>query len=493
MFTKEFDTICAISTGMSTGGIGIVRLSGSAAFSIIDEIYMGKDAPLSNKEGYTIHYGHIYDNKDISDDCDSTDILDNCNHKRILDEVLVSVFRAPKSYTGEDVIEINCHGGSFVLREVLNLLVKKGARLAEPGEFTKRAFLNGRIDLSQAQSVMDLISSHNEASLQNSNRQLSGELKELISSFREQILHETAYIESALDDPEHYDLDDYSDVLSGKLISLKKELSKLSSSFSQGLMIREGILTAIVGKPNVGKSSFLNFLAGEDRAIVTDIPGTTRDVLEEQVRLGDYILRLVDTAGIRNTEDQVEKIGVSRSLEWLNSAQLVIFLADSSRPLDQEDEDILKELSGKEVIYLYHKADQSAAFSVEEFHEKIRECNFSNENLQKQLPSIVEFSSKTGEGKDAFLKAVEDFIGRSGGFTEDLSGQLFLSKDYQKQFVDEAILSIEKVLNSIQEGLPEDFYTIDLMGAYESLGNITGETLEDDLADKIFRDFCMGK
>ena len=312
------DTIAAISTGMSASGIGIVRISGGKAFEVIDRIYHGKDQ-LSEAESHTIHYGFIKDGAEM------------------IDQVLVSVMRSPRTFTGEDTVEINCHGGIFVVKKVLEIVLKSGARLAEPGEFTKRAFLNGRMDLSQAEAVIDVINSQNEYALKSSVGQLRGSIKNAVNKIREKIIYHTAFIESALDDPEHISIEGYGEKLDLVLTEVMQELDQLIRSYDSGRIIKEGIQTVILGKPNVGKSSLLNVLSGRERAIVTDIEGTTRDILEEQVRIHGLNLNVIDTAGIRDTSDRIEKIGVDKAKEYADQADLIVYVADASRELDEND------------------------------------------------------------------------------------------------------------------------------------------------------------
>ena len=455
----ENDTIAAISTGMSSGGIGIIRISGNQAFFVIDSIFRGKDSLLQDCESHTIHYGHIYD--------------DN----KILDEVMVSIFRAPRTYTREDVVEINCHGGLLILRKIFSLVLAQGVRPAQPGEFTKRAFLNGRIDLSQAESVMDLISSKNEFALQNSLHQLSGFLSDKIKAIRNHLIYEIAYIESALDDPEHISLDGFDEHLSDMLVPMTDSLHKLSDSFCDGMHMKDGIYTVIAGKPNVGKSSLLNALAKTDRAIVTNVPGTTRDTLEEQITIDGITLCLVDTAGIHSTEDEVEKMGVIRSLEGLQNAEFILFVVDSSCPLDDNDFDIIQKCKNRNVIVLLNKSDLTPVITCSDISSLI------------DAP-VVLFSAKEQDGLDDLSKQIQKMFFHN---TFSLSDELVITNERQKFYIDSALLSLTHVIESIQSQMPEDFLTIDLMDAYENLGCILGEAVEDDLVDQIFSKFCMGK
>ena len=458
---NDFDTIAAISTPISSeGGLGIIRISGTEAISTADRIYRGKQK-LCDAPSHTVHYGHIFDGD------------------KMVDEVMVSVFHAPRTYTREDVVEISCHGSIFLLRQVLSCVLKNGARPADPGEFTKRAFLNGRIDLSQAESVMDLISSENEIAVKNSLSHLSGALRSKISSIREGILFETAHIESALDDPEHYDLFGYGDELSKKIDSWKMILSDLIDSADDGITIRDGISTLILGRPNVGKSSLFNLLVNKEAAIVTNIPGTTRDIVEEKISFGDFSLRLMDTAGIRHTEDTVEKIGVKKALSLIDDASLIIYVVDGSEPLDTDDFEIMDKIKDKTVIVLLNKSDLTQVVSEDDI-----KGSFEKEK------SIISFSSKDMLG----ISSLKDEIHRLcfSGEVEN-SDRLYITNERQKFDLTSAYSSLDRVSDSIASGMPEDFYTVDLMDAYEALGFIIGEAVSDDLVDEIFSKFCMGK
>ena len=455
----EKDTIAAISTGLSEGGIGMIRISGDDAIEICDKIYKGKQK-LIDVESHTIHYGHIYDGDTL------------------LDEVMVSVMRGPRTYTREDVVEINCHGSVFLLKEILSLVLRSGARPAQPGEFTKRAFLNGRIDLSQAESVMDVISSQNEIAAKNSLRQLDGHLKNQIVSMRQKLIYEIAYIESALDDPEHISLDGYGDHLSEVIRPIMDEISKLISSAKDGSFIKNGIKTVIVGKPNVGKSSLLNVLAKKERAIVTDIPGTTRDTLEEMISFGEFSLHMIDTAGIRDTDDKVEKIGVKKAISMVDEADLILYVVDSTFALDQDDFDLMEKISDEKVIVLLNKSDLEA---------KVFE-----EDILKHLPKkkIISISAKEHTGLDELKEEIRSMF-FSGEIA--LNNEIFITNERQKFSLEEANRSLSQVCGSIENDMPEDFFSIDLMDAYESLGKIIGESLEEDLVNQIFSKFCMGK
>lgn len=461
------DTIAAIATAMTNSGIGIVRISGEEAFAVIDRIYRSKygDKILSQMPSHTIHYGYIYD------------------EDKIIDEVMVAVMKSPNSYTTEDTVEIDCHGGILVMRRILETVIKHGARLAEPGEFTKRAFLNGRIDLSQAESVIDIINAKNDFALESSIHQLRGNIKDKIRNIRKSIIHELAFIESALDDPEHVTIDDgYGEWLNDIIMEIIVQIEEILSVSENGELLKEGIRTVIVGKPNTGKSSLMNVLVGKERAIVTDIPGTTRDALEEQVNLDGITLNIVDTAGIRKTEDMVEKIGVEKTKEYLEQADLIIYVVDASVDLDRNDQDILKILKNRKVIVLLNKSDLSQVISEEYFREKISEYQLS---LQ-----ILAISAKEQIG----IKELKEIIQKmffAGAISSN--EEIYITNIRQKTALQSALESLCLVRKSIESGMPEDFYSIDLMSAYESLGKITGETVGEDLVNEIFAKFCMGK
>ena len=458
MLNKE--TIAAISTGMSNSGIGIVRISGDDAFQIIDRIYKGKKK-LSEADSHTIHYGFIKDGGET------------------VDEVLVSVMRAPRTFTGEDTVEINCHGGVYVVQRVLETVLKNGARPAEPGEFTKRAFLNGKMDLSQAEAVIDVITSKNEYALQSSVSQLRGSVKKKIETMRETLLYHTAFIETALDDPEHISVDGYGETLEKELIPIREELKKLIDSAGNGRIIKEGIQTVILGKPNAGKSSLLNVLSGRERAIVTEIEGTTRDVLEEQIHLNGLNLNMIDTAGIRQTEDVVEKIGVEKAREYAESADLIIYVADASRKLDENDREIAQIIAGKKVVVLLNKSDLEPVLTREELRTF----------LEDEFP-VIEVSAKEEKG----IRELEQQL-KTMFLSGDLSfnDEVMITNMRQKSALQDAYMSLRKVQESIEDQMPEDFYSIDLIDAYEALGSITGETIGEDLVNEIFSKFCMGK
>ena len=465
----QTDTIAAIATAMTPSGIGIIRISGDEAVSITDRIFeaAGKKK-LKDLPSHTIHYGHIKDGEDV------------------IDEVMILLMRAPKSYTREDTVEIDCHGGVYVMKRILETVIKYGARPAEPGEFTKRAFLNGRIDLSQAESVIDVIHAKNEFALKSSMNQLSGALSDEVKELRGQVLHEIAFIESALDDPEHISLEGYPQELEQKVTSIHSRIETLLKNSENGRILKEGISTVIVGKPNAGKSSLLNTLVGEERAIVTDIAGTTRDVLEEQMNLNGIILNIIDTAGIRSTDDVVEKIGVDKARKYLKDADLVIYVVDTSTPLDENDFEIIEMLKDRKAIILLNKSDLSPLITKTEMKEAVEKQNGKSEEPIR----MISISAKEQTGIDELQQAVQEMF-FSGEVT--FNDQVMITNIRQKASLQEALSGLELVLQSIRDGMPEDFYSIDLMNTYEALGSIIGEAVEDDLVNEIFSKFCMGK
>ena len=461
-------TIAAIATALSDSGIGIIRISGDEAIQIADSVVRSKSGKeiVENAESHTIQYGFVMDEK-----------------SNIVDEVMVSVFRAPKSYTREDVVEINCHGGILVTKRVLELVLNAGARLAQPGEFTKRAFLNGRIDLVEAEAVMDLIQAKNDFAMKASTKQLRGDLSEKIRSLRERILYEIAFIESALDDPEHISLEGYPERLRGICDEILAELRRLIESAENGRILSEGISTVILGKPNAGKSSLLNMILGQERAIVTDIAGTTRDTLEECVNLGGIQLNVIDTAGIRDTQDQVEKIGVERAKKQAEEADLILYVVDTSVALDENDKEILSLIGGKRTIFLMNKSDLEAKVSEEELLSLLG-------NVDASKVTMIPTSAVLGEGLGALEKEIEKLFFEGEIRQND---ELVITKLRHKQELQNALDALLLVKKSLEDQMPEDFYSIDLMQAYASLGNIIGEEVGDDLVDEIFSKFCMGK
>ena len=471
------DTIAAISTGMTASGIGIVRICGEEAFQVIDRIYKGKKK-LSEVESHTNHYGHIINNGET------------------IDQVLVTIMRAPRTFTGENTVEINCHGGVYVVNRVLETVIENGARPAEPGEFTKRAFLNGKMDLSQAEAVIDIINSKNEYALKSSMSQLKGSVKNKISDIRKEILHHTAFIETALDDPEHISVDGYGEELRAAIDKVLVELKELIDTSENGRILKEGIQTVILGKPNAGKSSLLNILSGRERAIVTDIEGTTRDVLEEQIQLRGLNLNLIDTAGIRQTDDKIESIGVDKAKEYAEIADLIIYVVDASRELDENDKDIIRLLFGKKVIILLNKNDLNVVIKqdnlkkcIKDLYENVKKTTINSMEYNEEFP-MIDISVKNETGLKEFENILNQmFLKGDISFNDEI----YITNMRQKAALQSAYQSLNKVIDSIDLMMPEDFYTIDLMDAYEVLGNITGETIGEDLVNEIFSKFCMGK
>ncbi len=456
---KNTDTIAAIASGLTSSGIGIVRISGPDALEKISGIFKsskGKNIDLCSCESHTVHYGYIYDSDTA------------------IDEVLVSVFKAPKSYTSEDTVEINCHGGPFILNRVLKTVIDTGIRTADPGEFTKRAFLNGRIDLSEAQAVMDLISSKNEYARRNALGNIRGTLKNIILDIRNRLIHESAFIESAIDDPEHYSLEGYSESLDVILTDIQAEIEKLVKSFEAGKLLSEGINCCIIGRPNVGKSSVFNALSGDEKAIVTDLPGTTRDFLDTCINYEGITLNFIDTAGIHDTSDKIELIGIDRAKELVQKSDIIIAVFDISEELSEEDHRILSLCEGRNSLIVLNKSDLKHKLDAESFKDH----------------EIIQTSVKTGEGIDEILKHISDrFIRGNISFNDEV----FITNARQKELLKDALDSVRQVRKTIADGMSEDFYTSDLMEAYHKLGEIIGEEAADDLVEVIFRDFCMGK
>lgn len=458
------DTIAAIATAMTNSGIGIIRISGEDAFTVIDRIYQSKNGKkkLSEEKSHTVHYGYI---------------VDDTKENKIIDEVMVLIMRAPNTYTREDTVEIDCHGGVLVMQKILDTVVCHGARPAEPGEFTKRAFLNGRIDLTQAESVMDVISSKNEFALKSSISQLQGSLQKEIKELREKIIYEIAFIESALDDPEHINIDGYGQKLKTVAEECKEKIEHLLDTADNGKILKEGIDTVIVGKPNAGKSSLMNVLLKKERAIVTDIAGTTRDVLEDQMNLNGITLNIIDTAGIRDTEDIVEKIGVDKAKDYLVNADLIIYVVDSSTPLDENDEKIMEMIKDRTALVLLNKSDLDTVTTEEMIASHLDQ-------------KIIKVSMKENQGVDELENAIKElfFHGKV-----ELNDEVYITNARHKAALSNAKDSLNMVLDSIAMEMPEDFYSIDLMNTYEELGNILGESLGEDLVNEIFSKFCTGK
>lgn len=455
------DTIAAVATAMTASGIGIIRISGPDSRAITGKIYRSKGGKKRIEEvpTHTINYGFIWDGEEM------------------IDEVLVMVMDGPRSYTGEDTVEIDCHGGVLAMKRVLETVVKYGARPAEPGEFTKRAFLNGRIDLSQAEAVIDVINAKNEYALKSSVSQLRGAVQKVIREIREQIIYQIAYIESALDDPEHISIDGYGERLQEETGAIKEKINRLLDTVKEGKLMKEGIKTVIVGKPNAGKSSLLNILVGEERAIVTDIAGTTRDILEETIVLHGISLRMIDTAGIRNTEDVVEKIGVGKAIEYAKDADLVLYVVDASIPLDENDREIIKLLEDKKAVIILNKTDLKQAVEERDLRELADH-------------PVVSISAKEEEGIDRLEQQIKEMF-FEGNLT--FNDEIYITNVRHKAALEEAKRSILLVEDSIEMGMPEDFYSIDLMNAYEALGSIIGEAVGEDLVNEIFSKFCTGK
>lgn len=464
------DTIAAIATAVSDSGIGIVRVSGEDAIVIVNNIFRNikNEKSLMKYDSHTIHYGYIVD-----------------ENETIVDEVMISIMKAPRSYTMEDTVEINCHGGIFMMKKILDIVLQAGARIADPGEFTKRAFLNGRIDLSKAEAVMDVIHAKNEFALQSSVKQLKGSVSDKIRNLREEILYEIAFIESALDDPEHISLDGYHDRLTVKVNHIINELDKLLNSADNGKILKEGIHTVIIGKPNAGKSSLLNLLIGEEKAIVTDVAGTTRDTLEEFISLDGIMLNIIDTAGIRNTEDIVEKIGVERAKKISSDADLILYVVDSSIPLDENDENIIRMVQDKKVIILLNKSDLEEVVSEEYISNAINKIS-DNDNVYR----IIKTSMKDDKGIEILTDAIKELFFHGKISYND---EVYITNMRHKEEIRNAKDSMVQVRGSLEMDMPEDFYSIDLMSAYVSLGMIIGEEIGDDLVNEIFSKFCMGK
>lgn len=468
------DTIAAIATALSDSGIGIIRISGDDAIYIVDSIFRSPSGKriLTKVQSHTVHYGYIVDKEE-----------------NVIDEVMVVVMKAPKSYTTEDTVEINCHGGVLVVQKVLQTVLENGARIAEPGEFTKRAFLNGRIDLSRAEAVIDVIHSQNEYALSSSVSQLKGRLSDKIHKLREDILYQIAFIESALDDPEHISLDGYPEQLAVKVTYFQQEIAKLLATADNGRLIKEGISTVIVGKPNAGKSSLLNMMLGEDRAIVTEIAGTTRDALHETINLHGISLNMIDTAGIHETQDVVEKIGVERAKKYAMDADLILYVVDASGNIDEDDQNIISLLDGKKAIILLNKSDLENKITEESLKENLAKRLKHREDIRILRTSTIDPSSE-----NSGMEELEETI-RNMFFEGELkqNNELVVTNLRHKEALQDALHSLQLVERSIEDGMPEDFYSIDLTNAYASLGKIIGEEVDEDVVNEIFSKFCMGK
>ncbi len=454
------DTICALATAAVEAGIGIIRLSGDNAVELVSSFVRTKSGKRLNiQESHRVKYGFV------------------CDGEQVVDEVLVLTMRGSRSYTGEDTVEIDCHGGILMLRKILEICVKNGARPAEPGEFTKRAFLNGRIDLAEAEAVSELISAKSEDGLKASMAQLQGAVSEKIRGFRSILLEDDAYIEAALDDPEHISLDGFTERLHADVKKIQTGVRKLLDTAEDGRLLREGVRTVILGKPNAGKSSLLNALIGEDRAIVTSVAGTTRDTLEEQIQLRGVSLLLVDTAGIRETEDIVEKIGVERAMQAAEAADLILYVVDASETLNEDDVKIMEFIRGKKAIVLLNKTDLPAMVTKQLLEEKTGQ-------------PVLPVSMKKQEGLEALSELVQKFFERQ---EIRMNSEVIITSARHVALLRNAEQALTEVLHSIDMGLPEDFFTIDLMQAYTELGYILGEEVSEDLVNEIFSKFCMGK
>ncbi len=461
-------TIAAVATALSNSGISIIRISGDDAVDIVDKIFVTDSGKrLSGCASHTINHGYIV------------------NDNNMTDEVLVSVMKAPHSYTGEDVVEINTHGGVVVTKKVLDIVLKAGAAIAEPGEFSKRAFLNGKMDLSQAEAVMDIIEAENSIALKNGVSQLRGDVAEEIGEVRELLIREIAHIEASNDDPEHIDYDVFDFQLDKTIESLIKRLEILIQSFEKGRIVRNGLNTVILGKPNAGKSSLMNNLLGTERAIVTDIAGTTRDSIEESLNIGDVTLRLIDTAGIRITSDRVESLGVDRSKRLSADADLILYVVDSSVPISEEDRDIMDLTKGKKMIVVYNKTDLAPRVSPDTLCKLLEEHGNS-----KGEYCILPVSLKDNKGVKDITDKIEEMFGLG---RIKSSNEVMLTNIRHKDAVANAIGSLNNVMDGINDGVPVDCLTIDLMDAYSSLGYVVGKNVDEDLIDTVFSRFCLGK
>ncbi|MEJ7186323.1 tRNA uridine-5-carboxymethylaminomethyl(34) synthesis GTPase MnmE [Staphylococcus epidermidis] len=458
----DFDTITSISTPMGEGAIGIVRLSGPQAIEIGDILYKGKKK-LSEAETHTINYGHIIDPET----------------NETVEEVMVSVLRAPKTFTREDIIEINCHGGILTINRILELTMTYGARMAEPGEYTKRAFLNGRIDLSQAEAVMDFIRSKTDRASKVAMNQIEGRLSDLIKKQRQSILEILAQVEVNIDYPEYDDVEDATtDFLLEQSKRIKEEINRLLETGAQGKIMREGLSTVIVGRPNVGKSSMLNNLIQDNKAIVTEVAGTTRDVLEEYVNVRGVPLRLVDTAGIRDTEDIVEKIGVERSRKALSEADLILFVLNNNEPLTEDDQTLFEVIKNEDVIVIINKTDLEQRLDVSELREMIGDMPLIQTSMLKQ------------EGIDELEIQIKDLFFGGEVQNQDMT---YVSNSRHISLLKQARQSIQDAIDAAESGIPMDMVQIDLTRTWEILGEIIGESASDELIDQLFSQFCLGK
>lgn len=456
------DTIVAISTAIGEGGIGIVRMSGDESLDILNKVFKSfKDKKTMDMKSFTTRYGHIVDNKT----------------NEIVDEVIVSYMKAPNTYTKENVVEVNCHGGVVAVKRTLSMLLKNGARLAEPGEFTKRAFLNGRIDLSQAEGVIDLIRAKTDESMKIALEQSEGKLSKKVKTLMDKLLGMLAHVEAAVAFPE----DDIENVVNDEMIQsgkeLEAEIDTLIENSETGKILREGLNTIIVGKPNVGKSSLLNNLLQEKRAIVTDIPGTTRDVIEEYINIKGIPVKLVDTAGIRNTHDVVESIGVEKSIEYIEKSDLVLFMIDNSKPIENEDEEIIKIIKEKKVIVVVNKIDLPGAADIDYVKSKLNDVPF------------IYTSISTENGVELIGDKISELVFEGHIKPQDIS----VTNVRHRDALIKAREGIQRGIETIASGLPLDFAGIEFKDAYLKLGEITGDTVEEDIIDRIFADFCIGK
>lgn len=466
MKLKEFDTITAIATSLQDGGIGIIRISGENAFQIAEKIFISyseknKNKKISEFDSHTINYGAIKNSKG-----------------EIIDEVLLSIMKAPKTYTCEDIVEINCHGGVKVVKTILDEVVKNGARIADAGEFTKRAFLNGRIDLTQAEAVIDIINAKTELAHKSAINRLEGKLAKKIKTYREEILTMLAHIEASIDYPEHSDETMTYNTIKNSTLNILTQLNNLLKNADTGKIIKDGIQTVILGKANVGKSSILNFLLEEDRAIVSNIAGTTRDILQENININGVHLNIIDTAGIRETKDEIEKIGVQKSKQYAQNADLIFLVLDASKSLDEQDFEILEFIKNKKVIILINKIDLEIKLDIRQLYKYFDEKYIIKTSVREELGFEILQD-----------KLQELFFDGEINFNEEV----LISNERNKSSLYNSIKSLENVLETIQNCMPEDFISMDLIETYNYLGEITGESLEEDIIDKIFSEFCLGK